>query len=708
MTHFKIYDQYANLAYYDKSNIITLIDNQKMYTTKDVFLLQDEDGKRLFSDQIKFEQNKNFNKISIKLIEKWLNPSKYHYLIDSNNNKIPIMIGQVVLTPEFDVKYSDPNFEYGAIWKSEGITFRIWSPLSKNAKLVLFDKELNQKTVHEMKPVGNGSWEILIEEKHEYIYRFRVENDFKVKETIDPYAKNSTLNATHSILLHPSKDQIKRYETNFKSQNLLDAIIYEMSIRDFSDHKIFKHRGKFLGVIQEGLKTVQGNPAGLDYLKQLNVTHVQLMPIYDFQTINEKSDLSNQYNWGYDPQQYNVAEGSFIVDVDNKNARVLEFKELVEKLHMNNINVVMDVVYNHVFQPDTFSFNKLLPHYFYSINQNGEYTNEGGVGSINDTTRIMTSKFIVDSCVFWAKEYNVDGFRFDLMGLIDTSTMNILMKKIWEFKPYFVFYGEGWKMKERDNVQYANMYNSSILPRLAHFNDIYRKSIKNEGEHEEPNINQFSLMNINPDFDSVQNAMLGALGFNNKDWFSTSTDQALNYVSIHDGYTIADFIATRDKKLSEERIKIISKMMMMVVITSQGIPIFHSGHEVLRTKQFYKNTYNKNIEVNRFPWENVDKHQDFVQYFSKLIEIRKKFNLFKLKDKQEIEKFVDWSIKDNIIYYVLENNEYKLLVIINLDDFSKLFSINDQLLISNYEVYDSNQLQANESRIYLKEKSTNC
>lgn len=689
-----IYNYTKTLAYFDSFKLISLIDTNKKYLKSDIYK---------FNNQIckitEIQEFNTYNKLTLSFdFDFILSEDNYLFI---NDEQIEIKLGLIVKTKEFDEKFADTNLEFGANYEQDQVIFRIWTPVSKQASLLIYDQNLKLIDTYEMGRIGKGSWEVSLEaKKNEYIYKYRVVNDHEIKELIDPCAKNSTYNHTHSIVLNSKNHEIKQYKTSWENKSILESILYEISIKDLTDNSYFQNKGKFLGLV-ETVKNKNNDLIGLDYLKLLGITHLQVLPFYDFQTVDELVD-KKQYNWGYDPVQYNVAEGSYIVNKNDYRARINEVKQTIEQLHKNDLNVVMDVVYNHVYDAKTFSFNQLVPHYFYTIQEDGRYGDESFCGSANDSKALMVRKFIVDSCLFWAKFYNLDGFRFDLMGLIDTQTMNKLSKKIKQWKPGFLIYGEGWNMKaDSQEIKYTNQNNCELTPQISHFNDIFRRVIKGEGEHNQPNINGFSIIDQNRNINEIINVILGSIGINNTAHYSKNTINNINYVSIHDGYTIADYL--QKKGIKKEHIKHISKMMMGLVILSQGVPIIHAGHELLRSKNLDGNSYNSPIEINQFPWDNITQNYDFISYFQQLNKFRKKHKLFKLENQAEIEKHTNVIFSDGIIKYNLFDEYSNIMIYINVED-KVIEKVNEEgnFILSSYQNKEKSLLPY-ELKIYAKD-----
>ena len=414
-----------------------------------------------------------------------------------------------------------------------------------------------------------------------------------------------------------------------------DATIAEMNIRDFSINPnsgiSADKQGKYLGVVESGTKTANGATSGLDYLKQLGVSHVQIMPMYDYGSVDETGDLSynaqGAQNWGYDPENYNVPEGSYSSDPSDPASRVTEMKQMVKGLHENDIRVIMDVVYNHVYNAANHSFNKTVPGYYFRYDDNGSLVNNSGCGNDTASERKMMRKYIVDSVTYWAKNYNVDGFRFDLMGLIDTETMKEVRAALDEIDPSIIILGEGWDMNttmdEGEMTIQPNAYqvaSDGTNNGIAFFNDSVRDGLKGSvfsdtdtgfvsGKADQESLIAHNVLGCQYD----ENATTTCWNGNAQDHYADA-GQVVNYAEIHDNMTLYDklrkSVPTDDDATTVAR----AKLADSVVYLSEGIPAIQLGQEFLRTKGGDGNSYNTGDAVNAIDWDRTTQYADSVDY----------------------------------------------------------------------------------------------
>ena len=406
--------------------------------------------------------------------------------------------------------------------------------------------------------------------------------------------------------------------------SVTDAVIYELHVRDISVDASsgIRQKGKYLGVVEPGTKTRGGIPTGLDHMKELGITHLHLLPVYDFGSVDESHPEHNQFNWGYDPVNFNVPEGSYSSDPHNGAVRVKEMKQMIKGLHDNGISVVMDVVYNHVYEAKDFCFNKIVPDYF-SRTKDGVYSNGSGCGNDTASERSMVRKYIVDSVCYWADEYHFDGFRFDLVGLLDVDTINEIVTEVHKRHPNVIFYGEGWKLDTvttRDCIL-ATQEHSHLTPGFAYFNDTIRDSLRG------------SVF-----FHDALGYITGATGigsnleacFRGLPQWCKDPRQTVNYVSCHDNNTLIDRISlgTPDDSF-EDRIRM-NKLAAVFYMTAQGIPFLQAGEEMLRSKPdakggYVENSYCSSDKVNSIKWNLLEEkvYYDTFAYYKGLIALRK-------------------------------------------------------------------------------------
>lgn len=571
--------------------------------------------------------------------------------------------GQVFESKEFDDLFYYSGSDLGANYSKSKTTFKVWAPTAQEASLVIYPKwDAKEGKEYTMKKEEKGVWSYTLDgDQHGTIYTYKVKIGDNWNEAVDPYAKTVTVNGDKGVVVDLSKTNPDKWNPKSKPalKNAVDAIIYELHVRDLSIHPDsgITNKGKFLGLTETGTKTKSGSKTGLDYIKDLGVTHVQLLPIYDYASIDEASK-DPQFNWGYDPKNYNAPEGSYSTDPYNPMIRVTELKSAVQTLHNNNLRVIMDVVYNHMYSADASNFNKLVPGYFFRTDANGKLTNGSGCGNDVASQRSMARKFIVESVVYWAKEYNLDGFRFDLMGLLDVETMNQIRAELDKIDPSIIMIGEGWKMTTalKDELK-ANQTNAHKMPRIAHFNDTIRDGIKGSVfEHTDPGFVNGSTSSSFKVMSGIVGGIYYSSGINT--WGKVEPNQSVTYCEAHDNHTLYDKLKLTNPKASEEEIKAMHKLAGAIVLTSQGIPFLHAGQEFMRTKQGDENSYKSSDEINRLDWNRKDQNIDVVEYYKGLIELRKSHPAFRMTSSDMIKKHLEFidTPSPNVIAYTIKNN----------------------------------------------------
>lgn len=458
--------------------------------------------------------------------------------------------------------------------------------------------------------------------------------DGTTAEACDPYARTTGVNGNRAMVINLNATNPAGWSTDRgpnAGMTYTDSIIYELHVRDFSidESSGIQNKGKFLGLTEKGTKNASGQTTGLDYLTDLGVTHIHLLPSYDYATVDETKLDTPQYNWGYDPKNYNVPEGSYSTDPYNGAVRVKEMKQMVKTLHDNNINVIMDVVYNHVYDADKFSFNQLVPKYFSRTNADGSYSSGSGCGNDTASERSMVKKYIVDSVNYWADEYHIDGFRFDLVGLLDVDTINEVVNTVHETHPDVVFYGEGWKMDtavSKDDVIMATQWTSEKTPKFAYFSDTIRNLLKGDTfSHESTGFVSGA---------TGQEELLAKCFTGATDWCKSPT-QTVNYASCHDNYSLMDKLSVSRKDASFEDKTKMNNLAAAIYMTSEGIPLIHAAEELLREKidengNPIENSYKSSDLVNSIKWSNLDKenYRNVRDYYKGLIAFRKTMQLF--------------------------------------------------------------------------------
>lgn len=561
---------------------------------------------------------------------------------------------------DFDLKYAYYQNDLGATYSKEYTDFALWAPLSYKVQLKYYLK--NKAHIILMKRTENGVYRARVNEdlKHAtYVYINYVNNN--KYEVIDPYAKSSTSNGKRSAVIDMSVlDSIKIDNSNLPPfKNNVEAIIYELSVRDFTINKNTDiiNKGKFLGLTEEGRKTRKGNPAGLDYLKMLGVTHVQLLPVMDFKTVDEDNP-DKKYNWGYDPQQYFALEGSYSTDPNNPYTRMKEFKMLVKALHNAGIRVNLDVVYNHMYDVRTTSLQQIVPFYYFRHTSDYHFIEHSYCGDDVASERAMAKKLIVDSISFMLNTYDVDGFRFDLMGLIDIVTMKEIERIGRSFKPNLMLYGEGWDMyaETSTGVGCAHMNNAHLLPNIGFFNDRFRNIARGPGGETPLDEPGYLLGNENY-YDGFKFVFLGSTLDVTFPHIFVNLNQSINYVECHDNATLFDAIDTTNRDSQDEIIQRI-KMINKAILFSFGVPFIHAGQEIGLTKFGNGNTYNKGDKYNQFDYDLLDKRYEASVYFSKCVKQRKSLPFFKICDPKQLEKIYDFNRIHDTLFIRISYKEF--------------------------------------------------
>lgn len=503
-------------------------------------------------------------------------------------------------------------------------------------------------------------------------YNYIVENSGVSKLTIDPYAKGSTANGTSSVVINFKKVKLDLEEDDLPvTKNYTDAVIYETHVRDFTidDNTNIKNKGKFLGITEEKRTTNGGNPAGLDYLKYLGITHVQFLPLHDYKTVDELNpDL--KYNWGYDPWQYFVPEGSFASELENPYSRIIDLKKMVKALHHNGIKVTADVVFNHVYNYQFHPFEDVVPNYYFRKNANGTASNGSFCGDDLASERKMVAKLIVDACIYWVKEFGIDGYRFDLMGIIDKHTMNRVYRECVAIKPDFMIYGEGWNMPTAlDNSIKTTMDNALSLPKMSFFNDAFRDITKGATSESE----FYKRGYLTGDLSFAEGFKFAFMGSCINYIFPKkfiNANQSINYVECHDNGTLYDKIVACGYEEEKDILRIL-KLINAVILFSFGVPFFHMGQEIGLSKNMHQNTYNKGDKYNKMRWNIVDERFEYVTFLSSLIKYRKTHEFLREFDTTIIDKSIDIvNLKNNVLKITYLNGmvngvNKKIVLIIN-------------------------------------------
>ena len=574
-------------------------------------------------------------------------------------------------------------------YSATGSKFRVWAPTADEVKLLLFDNGIEgaaymMKNMHRSK---NGTWVVAVSgDLKGKFYTFQVKIGEKwLNETPGMWVKAVGINGKRAAIIDFNETNPEGWEKDKRPElkNVADIALYELHVRDFSmsPNSGMKNKGKFLAFTEQGTKNTAGQATGIDHLKELGITHVHLLPSYDYASVDETKLNENKYNWGYDPLNYNVPEGSYSSDPTNPVARIKEFKQMVQSLHRANIRVVMDVVYNHTFVGEESHLNLLAPGYFYRFNKDSTWSNASGCGNETASERPMMRKFMIESVVYWAKEYHVDGFRFDLMGIHDIETMNAIRAALDKVDPTIVIYGEGWTASGSPlpEEKRAVKKNAKQLKGIAVFSDDIRDALKGSWMHSE--IPGF-VSGTDSLEESVKFGIVGGVQHSQIDYtkpiyskepYVNSPLQSVNYVSCHDDMCLVDKLRqSRPKGATEDEIIKFNKLAQTVVYASQGLPFIYAGEEIYRDKKGVHNTYQSPDSINQINWDNKTKYIDIFNYYQGLIALRKAHPAFRMTSQDMVQKnlkFLDMNTP-NVVAYTLGNNANKdswkqILVIFN-------------------------------------------
>ena len=553
-----------------------------------------------------------------------------------------------------DEKYGYDG-ELGAIYSKDKTEFKVWAPEADKARVQLYRSCRDEKPFRKlpMEKDRHGVWsKTAFGDLNGTYYTYVMTYDGIEQEAVDIYARSAGVNGAMGMVLDmKSCNPAGWNDQNYvKLEKYTDACIYELHVRDFSIDKSgnFCYKGRFLAFIEKGLLNAAGDKIGIDHIKELGVTHVHLMPCFDYVTVDESDVHRPQFNWGYDPQNYNVPEGSYSTNPFDGRTRVAEFKRLVYALHREGIGVVMDVVYNHTAATADSNFNKLYPKYYYRLwGENGEsFSNGSGCGNELATERKMVRKFIVDSLCYWAREYKIDGFRFDLMGLYDTETLNLISAKLKEINPNVLLYGEGWTGGDSplEWERRAMKLNARNTPDFAFFSDDFRDTVKGNNFK---NKDKGYVNGATGNEDFVREIMCGRIphpqipNLSKFAWTETPA-QTVNYAEAHDNLTLWDKLYyTNSTDSMESRIKM-DKMAAAMVFLAQGIPFIQAGQEFLRSKPFPggtvfdHNSYKSPDAINSLKWDRKSEFRNVFEYYKGLIALRKAHTAFRMCNKDEI------------------------------------------------------------------------
>ena len=553
--------------------------------------------------------------------------------------------------------------------------FFLWSPVADEVKVLLYESghEGSAYCTYPMTMSDDGTWKASVKEDlHGKFYTFNVKIDGKwLGDTPGIMAKAVGVNGQRAAILDLNSTDPEGWEKDVRPvlKNYADIIVYEMHHRDFSIDSVsgITNKGKFLALTEQGTKNSTGDKTGIDHLKELGVNHVHILPSYDYASVDESKLDKAQYNWGYDPVNYNVPDGSYSTDPYNPAIRIKEFKQMVQALHKAGIRVVLDVVYNHTFNTENSNFELTVPGYFYRFTEDGKFANGSGCGNETASDRAMMRKYMIQSVLHWVNEYHIDGFRFDLMGIHDIETMNEIRAALNEIDPSIFVYGEGWaasapQMNEEELAMKANVHK---MPGIAAFSDEMRDGLRGTWSNDK----EGAFLIGKPGHEmSIMYGLVGGIphpqvindsvNYSKKPWAAQPT-QMISYVSCHDDMCLADRLKTTlpaDASISEQIA--LHKLAETFVFTSQGVPFIFAGDEVMRDKKGVHNSYNSPDNINTIDWRQKTTYREVFDYIKDLIALRKAHPAFRMGDADMVRKYLEFLPVEgsNVIAFILKDH----------------------------------------------------
>lgn len=565
--------------------------------------------------------------------------------------------------------------DLGLVADARGCNFKLWSPMADSVAVSIYENGLGGEPVsrHEMTAdKANGTWSASL--KGDYMgkfYTFQVMIDGKwLDETPGVWAKAVGVNGVRGAIIDFNATNPKGWDTD-KGPALAhntDAVIYEMHHRDFSVHSNsgITNKGKFVAMLENGTLSLNGEKTGIDHLKELGITHVHILPSYDYNSVDETQLASNKYNWGYDPINYNVPEGSYSTNPVCPETRIREMKQMIQALHKAGIGVIMDVVYNHTGITQGSNFELTAPGYYYRQREDGSFSDASGCGNETASDRPQMRNFMVNSIKYWMSEYHIDGFRFDLMAIHDIETMNAIAEAANAINPDVILYGEGWTAGDSPlPVEYrALKEHVNKMPGIAVFSDDIRDAVKGHYSNvEDPGFASGKPGNE----ETVKFGIVGATAHpqidfskcnNSKFGYANHPVQVVNYVSCHDDPCLTDKLKKSMPGSTEEERLAVDKLAQTIVFTSQGIPFMFAGEEVNRSKKGVHNSYNSPDSINAIDWNQKKQYRDLFDYYKGLINMRKLHPAFRMTTAEEVAKNIvfDEITEPNLIAYSIKNN----------------------------------------------------
>jgi pullulanase len=552
--------------------------------------------------------------------------------------------------------------------------FSVWAPTAEEARVLLYEDALEgaASVTIPMTQGDDGTWSLTVNEDLKgkfYAFNVKVKGRW-LGDTPGIMAKAVGVNGRRGAIIDMASTNPEGWDRDTRPalRGFSDIVVYEMHHRDFSIDTVsgIRHRGKFLALTEGGTCSSDGEKTGLDHLRELGVTHVHILPSYDYASVDETRLDTPQYNWGYDPQNYNVPDGSYSTDPYKPEVRIREFKQMVQALHRAGIRVVLDVVYNHTYNTGDSNFERTAPGYFYRHTPDGKFADGSGCGNETASDRPMMRNYMIQSVLYWMKEYHIDGFRFDLMGIHDIETMNAIRAAVDAVDPTVFIYGEGWAASapQLDEEKLAMKANIKELPRIAAFSDEMRDGLRGGWQDD----SQGAFLIGQPGHEeSIKFGIVGAVehpqvnldsvNYSKAFWAAQPT-QMISYVSCHDDMCLADRLkATLPGSTDAERAAL-HKLAETCVLTSQGVPFIFAGDEMMRDKKGVHNSFNSPDSINTIPWHNKAAYKDVYNYIKGMIAMRKAHPAFHMGDANAVRQHLDFLPVEgnNVIAYRLKDH----------------------------------------------------
>lgn len=565
----------------------------------------------------------------------------------------------------------DPELAY----TPERSRFRVWAPTADRVRLNLYAAGAGGEALRcmEMEPAESGTWRLVVEgDLKGSFYTFQIETAGRLlDETPGIWATAVGVNGDRAAVIDRRETDPEGWESDRAPELKMysDAIVYELHHRDFSiapDSGIVR-KGKFLALTESGTATPDGQTTGVDHLKELGVTHIHLLPSFDFDSVDESKPEVPAYNWGYDPRNYNVPEGSYATDAADPVVRIREFKQMVQSLHRNGLRVVLDVVYNHTASVDRSCFSLTVPDYFYRHRSDGSCSDASGCGNETASEREMVRRYIVESVGFWAKEYHIDGFRFDLMGIHDIETMNRVRAELSKIDPTILIYGEGWLAADSTlpPEQRAVRDHVAQMEGIAVFCDDFRDGVR--GSTFDEHAAGYASGGIDGHCEAVKFGIAGGVQHPQVDCnallytrtaYAAAPSQAVNFVASHDGYTVVDKLKRCAADASDAERTAMDMLIHTLLLTAQGIPFLRAGEELMQDKKGDPNSFRSPDEVNRIDWSLKARNRAFFDYVRGLIALRKAHPAFRIPTAEGVRqglRFLDTGSTGAIVFTLGEH-----------------------------------------------------